>query len=154
MITLRPALAADHRFMLDLEREVMETHAVALWGRFVPAEASAHDLARTRIVLAQGTPIGLIMTEPGEDHLRLRKLYLLPHWQGQGIGRDLLRIVRAEAAAMGLPLRLSVLRPNLRALAFYLREGMEPLFDTEERLFLGFPQPPQRDITPDGIRAA
>jgi hypothetical protein len=49
---------------------------------------------------------------------------------------------RAAAAAAGLPLRLSVLAPNRRALAFYLREGLQISDTTPDRVFLHSPPDP------------
>ena len=140
MITLRPALATDAAFLSDLEREVMEHHAHALWGRFVQPEISGFDLGNTRIVEFDGAAIGYMTLERGEDHLRLRKLYLGAAHQGQGFGRALLARAQSEAETLGQRLRVSVLRPSVRALAFYLREGLEVEEITPERIFLFSPQ--------------
>lgn len=136
MFDLRPARPDDLSFLAALERQVMEDHARALWGVFRPAEVSLFDLTNTRIVLEGGRPCGFVTVERGGDHLRLRKIYLDPAHQGRGWGKALLAMIRAEATAAGLPLRLSVLRPNGRALAFYLREGMIPVETTAERILL------------------
>lgn len=117
----------------------MERHALALWGRFIAAEISAFDLSNTRIVTVDGSPAGYLTVERAEDHLRLRKIYLDPTFQARGIGSAVLAQARDEARAAGLPLRLSVLRPNQHALAFYLRQGMTIRETTAERLFLEYP---------------
>ena len=148
MLTLRPATTADAAYLVDLESQVMRDHALALWGRFHPAPLpSAFDLGNTRIMDLAGERAGLLTVETAPDHLRLRKLYLEPRFQGHGHGRQLLAIVRDEAAARGLPLRLSVLRPNRRALAFYLREGLSLADETDERIFLSHIPPEYRADT-------
>lgn len=148
MLTLRPAAPSDADYLLDLEERLMRGHAQALWGRFLPAQhPSAFDLASARIVVFAGEPAGLLAVETAPDHLRLRKLYLEPQFQGRGLGRHLLAIVQAEAAARNLPLRLSVLRPNRRALAFYLREGLQIAEETDERIFLSDLPPEYRGDT-------
>lgn len=139
MFDLRPATPADSHYLAALEREVMEAHALALWGQFLPAAVSAFDVSNTRIAQSEGQPVGYVMVERHAQHLRLRKLYLAPGHQGRGWGRQLLALVRAEAEAAQLPLRLSVLRPNTRALAFYLREGMVEVEKTQDRVFLESP---------------
>ena len=136
MIHLKPAQKSDAAFLASLEAEVMRAHARALWGRYQPAEISAFDLAATRVIYRADRQIGYVTVEANPDHLRLRKLYLAPGAQGSGIGALVLAMIRAEAAAAGLPLRLSVLAPNTRALAFYLREGLKVAEITEERVFL------------------
>ena len=139
MIKLIQAQPEDHAFLKSLEAEVMGDHAAALWGSVARAEFSSFDLANTRIVHDDARALGYVTVEPAEDHVRLRKLYLDPEAQGQGIGAELLRLVREEAGAAGLPLRLSVLRPNQRAVDFYLREGMTVAEETPERIFLHYP---------------
>ena len=114
----------------------MKPHATQLWGQFRPSEISAFDLASTRIVYKADRQVGYVTVEQNADHLRLSKLYLAPGAQGKGIGATVLGIVRAEAEAAGLPLRLSVLTPNQRALAFYLRQGLRVSDSTAERVFL------------------
>lgn len=136
MFTLRPALPPDAAFLVQLEREVMAPHAYALWGSLIQPELSGFDLGNTRIVDIDGTPVGYMTLEDGTDHLRLRKLYLIPAAQGRGLGRQLLICVQTEADQRGLPLRLSVLRPNSRALAFYLRAGFQIADTTPDRIFL------------------
>lgn len=136
MFTLRPALPPDAAFLAELESEVMAGHALALWGRFTPAELSSFDLGNTRIVDMDGAAVGYLTVEDAGDHLRLRKLYLVPAVQGRGLGSRLLAHAQSEADQRGLPLRLSVLRPNARALAFYLREGLEIAESTADRIFL------------------
>lgn len=140
MINLRHATPADSLFLAALERDVMETHTLALWGQFHPAVLSAFDLSNTRVALFDGQAVGYLMVEREDRHLRLRKLYLAPGVQGRGWGRQLLALVRREADAANLTLRLSVLRPNVRALAFYQREGMIETESTADRIFLEMPR--------------
>lgn len=139
MFTLRPATQQDAPFLSALEQRLMEGHARALWGGFLPAEISAFDLSNTRILTIGAFTVGYVTLERAEDHWRLKKIYLVPEHQGRGLGKALLARVRGEAAQAGMPLRLSVLRPNTRALAFYLREGMVPVDETADRIFLEYP---------------
>lgn len=139
MISLKPAQKSDAPFLASLEAEVMRAHAIALWGQYQAAEISAFDLAATRLIYRADWRLGYVTVETNPDHLRLRKLYLAPIAQGKGIGGAVLALIRAEAEAAGLPLRLSVLAPNTRALAFYLREGLHVAETTAERVFLQSP---------------
>lgn len=136
MFTLRPAFHTDTGFLTQLEHAVMAGHALSLWGRFSQSELSSFDLGNTRVVEMDKMPIGYLTIENAGDHLRLRKLYLIPSAQGRGLGSRLLAHAVTEANRCALPLRLSVLRPNSRALAFYLREGLEIQETTADRIFL------------------
>ena len=136
MIHLKPADKSDAHFLAALEAEVMQAHATALWGHYQPAELSSFDIAATRVIYRADRQIGYATVEVNPDHLHLRKLYLTPAAQGGGIGAEVLAMIQTEATAIGLPLRLSVLTPNSRALAFYLREGLQVAETTPERIFL------------------
>lgn len=142
MIHLAQATKSDAPFLADLEAEVMKPHATALWGHFRAAEISAFDLASTQVIHMADRRIGYVTVETNADHLRLSKLYLAPDAQGCGIGARVLAMVQARADAAGLPLRLSVLSPNRRALSFYLRHGLKVSETTPERVFLQSPPSP------------
>lgn len=136
MIHLSQATKSDAQFLADLEAEVMKPHATALWGHFIQTEVSAFDLASTRIIQTEDWRVGYVTVEKNADHFRLSKLYLMPAAQGKGLGAAVLAMIWAEAEAAGLPLRLSVLSPNQRALSFYLRQGLRVSETTPERIFL------------------
>lgn len=56
------------------------------------------------------------------DHWFLAKLYLLPPFQGEGLGSTLLEQLIADAGTLRMPLRLTVLQVN-PARHFYERHG-------------------------------
>lgn len=56
------------------------------------------------------------------DHWFLSKLYLLPPFQGEGIGSRLLDRLIADAGTLRMPLRVTVLDVN-PARRFYERHG-------------------------------
>lgn len=64
------------------------------------------------------------------------RFYLAPEFQGQGIGAGVLDLVRRRAASAPLPVELSVLTPNTRALGFYRGEGFEVVRRDDERVFM------------------
>ena len=62
--------------------------------------------------------------EPAERRLKLNKLYLLPEWQGNGLGQALLGRVHELAASLGAgEVWLQVNKRNPRAIAAYERAG-------------------------------
>lgn len=71
------------------------------------------------------TPVGFASAYREGDIMWLRKLYVLPDYQGRGLGKALL-----DAAASGFPdvreQRLCVMRHNLPAQRFYARLGFAP----------------------------
>lgn len=71
----------------------------------------------------------------------MNSLYVALEFQGHGIGAGLLDLVRCRAASARLPVELSVLAPNTRALAFYRREGFEVVRRDDERAFMRWSSP-------------
>jgi putative acetyltransferase len=78
---------------------------------------------RMRIMVADGADVGFVATSLRSEWLQLNQLFILPDHQGRGIGRWCVRKVQDEARALGLPVRLRVLKVNPRAKAFYERLG-------------------------------
>jgi ribosomal protein S18 acetylase RimI-like enzyme len=70
----------------------------------------------------------LVARLPHEVHLQ--DLYLLPRYQGQGIGSALVSALQKEAIARCVPLRLQVLKVN-SAKRFYERLGFSVVEETE-----------------------
>ena len=83
-----------------------------------------HLLRRTRIVVAEqdGTPVGFAASFAiGDRFTHLADLFVLPAFQGRGIGAALLRAVLAGPGE-----RTTFASANPRALALYVRAGMQP----------------------------
>ena len=77
-----------------------------------------------RIVNADGTAVGFIAVERTPECLTLHHIFLRPEHHGRGIGRRCMSLVMEEARALGVPLRLQVLKVNPRAYSLYQRLGM------------------------------
>jgi diamine N-acetyltransferase len=78
-----------------------------------------------------GAPVAYaVMTPPAVDcetapgELELKRIYVLPQWQKDGLGAQLVAAVEAEARARGAErLLLCVYSANHRAQRFYARQG-------------------------------
>ena len=64
------------------------------------------------------------------------QLYLLPEQQGQGIGQKCMLVVMEQGDCLGLPVRLQVLKVNIRAVTFYQRLGCEITGVTDTHLMM------------------
>lgn len=136
-ITFRPATRQDAVAILRLEEACMRGYAEALWGCWYPSQTAATlDLRGFEMIEAEGLFVGCVACEWHSDHLRVRKLYILPAFQGRGIGAMVLASKRRAAAARDMPIRLTVLNSNPDAKRFYEREGLSVAEVTEERTLL------------------
>lgn len=141
-VSLAPASARDLDFCFDVTETVMRSYVEQTWGEWNSASErgkykARFSPARYRLVEVDGERAGIVEVEHREDHLRLATLYLLPPFQSQGIGADVLHRVIAEAG--GNPLRLRVLAVNVRAQAFYARHGFRVTEKTAERVHMERP---------------
>jgi ribosomal protein S18 acetylase RimI-like enzyme len=93
-------------------------------------ERAAEDGVRVLVALDDGVLVGYVATGPERDSSpssppsgqEIYALYLAPEVWGQGIGHDLLSRAVSEVP-VEVPVTLWVLADNLRARAFYERQG-------------------------------
>ena len=140
-VEIRAATAADLPALGDLARRIWRAHYPSIIGsaqteymlaqRYSPASLeSSHASGEIRFDLLHvdgefvayaGHACGDV---PGE--WKLRQLYVLPEWQGRGLGGRLIRHVEQAALAAGATtLVLTVNRGNERAIASYKRCGFD-----------------------------
>lgn len=153
MITIRPATVSD----IPLIRSLAEVVFPATYEPLLPAGQvgymmawmySAESLQRQMaeghtyyIAYADDTPCGYLSIEQQATSLfHLQKIYVLPDFQGRGVGERLFRqAVTHVRKAAELPawIELNVNREN-RAVGFYLRMGMERLRTVDVEIGEGF----------------
>ena len=132
---LRASQSADANLFYEITEQTMRAHVLAAGGtwneerrRRDAVEDSANPNASIILVGAIEAGILLVARLPHEVHLQ--DLYLLPRYQGQGIGSALVSALQKEAIARCVPLRLQVLKVN-SAKRFYERLGFSVLEETE-----------------------
>ena len=138
---LRQADEGDLSLTYEITREAMQDYVVQTWGVWVESEQRekhrVNFIPEThRIVLYQGTAVGLLAVEEEPGYLWLVKVYLKKEVQGNGIGTSLVRRVIEEADVHRRSVRLRVLRVNVRAVALYERLGFKVVGSETERFFM------------------
>jgi ribosomal protein S18 acetylase RimI-like enzyme len=133
MIELRPAAESDRELLWVIQATSMRPAVEALWGWDEPFQRSYFDehygKAPLQIVQVNGRDAGMVSYERRADHVFLRSVALLPEYQGKGIGTKVIQAVMAEASALGLVVRLQVLKTN-RARRLYERLGFRTYGET------------------------
>jgi ribosomal protein S18 acetylase RimI-like enzyme len=123
----RPAGPGDLAFAYGLYRHLMEPLTVAYraWDdarqRRIVAEAIA--AGEVEVIALGERDVGWVQVRETDDAVILGQLYVLPAFQGRGIGTAVVRDVLAGAGARGRPVDLAVLGNNDRARALYERLG-------------------------------
>jgi GNAT superfamily N-acetyltransferase len=131
-IRTRPATETDKPFLSWLEEACMREYTVALRGAWRPRPPDEQLLDECRIIVEGGEDIGCVTMIARPDHVWVDQLYISPRFQRKGIGSTVLRMILSEAAAMGVPVRLSVIATN-PAVDFYLPHGFRIHEETSER---------------------
>lgn len=96
-------------------------------GRFDPERArerlrSSFLPASTWFIVVDGVRVGFYAVREMTDGLWLDHLYILPAWQGRGVGGVVLPAILAAADARGLAVRLGALKESASN-RFYQRHG-------------------------------
>lgn len=153
MISIRPATVND----IPLIRSLAEVVFPATYEPLLPAgqvgymmawmysvESLQRQMAEGHtyyIAYADDTPCGYLSIEQQATSLfHLQKIYVLPDFQGRGVGERLFQQAVAHVRKAGvLPawIELNVNREN-RAVGFYLRMGMERLRTVDVEIGEGF----------------
>ncbi len=121
---------------------IPESDLRAFFDEYYTAEALGYfchaEFARGFVGDYDSTPVGFAKTNfnPGEKTFYLNSLYILPEYQGKGIGSKLLRACEDFALSLSVDeIRLGVMTQNLPALNWYRRIGFQ--FEKEEPFTMG-----------------
>lgn len=134
-IKLKPVKETDKDFCRRVHHTALHDVVVRQFGQWDDAlqdeffEKSWNSLTR-QIIEIEGTPAGTFSCVIHPDHLAIEQIYLLPQFQRQGIGTELLMQQLDKAHQLKLPARLNVLFEN-RARELYERLGFKITGKTE-----------------------
>lgn len=130
---LRPATRDDAELLWRIQSLALGAYVSAVFGSDAAEQRRFFDehfqIEAHQIVRVGGRDAGYLCYEERPDHVYLANVALLPEFQRRGVGTALVRFVVEQATALGLPVRLQVLRSN-PARAFYARLGFELVGET------------------------
>ena len=133
MLEFRSTTRQDFEFLFELLKATMQAYVDQTWG-WDEGWQRQHFRSRFRpgadqVILLDGAEIGVISTEGKDGEVFLSKIYILPEYQGRGIGTQLIREILDKAGRKGLPVGLRVLKVN-PAKGLYERLGFEVVAQT------------------------
>jgi len=134
-ISLRQATHADSAFAYQVKKVALGEYIQQTYGRWDEAfQREFHDRqwdpAGTQIIVVNGVDAGWVWVTQHADYLRVDGIYLVPQYQGCGIGTDLLTRLKDEAFRAGKSVRLWVMKVN-PAVAFYKQVGFSVIGETQ-----------------------
>ena len=132
--TLRPAEESDYEFVYQLKVVCLKDYVSATWGwdedfqrSFFADHFEPNDI---QIIQFESLDIGQLSVEDRVNCLFLAGVYLLPAFQGRGIGSAIINDVLSCARTRHLPVCLRVLKVN-PARNLYERLGFELIRENE-----------------------
>ena len=125
--------------MWDLHLQTLRSYVEATWGWDEQWQSKyfreTRDLSRYEILVNNGREIGCLGIRYEDKVLFLEYVAILPEYQNQGFGSEVVRDVLRSAAERGVPVRLSVLKVNpVRKL--YERMGFQTIGSDEFRYYM------------------
>jgi ribosomal protein S18 acetylase RimI-like enzyme len=99
----------------------------------------------TSVVEVDNDRVGRLRVTRTVDHVVLCGIQLLPRIQRQGIGAAIIDDLKAQAAAVGLPLDLDVEKDNPGARRLYERLGFTQVGESEQEFNLRWSSRPDTD---------
>ena len=139
-LTSRIAESSDAAFAYEVREKAMREYEEATWGRWDIARTQRQiedDIAagRLNIIEADHRIVGMMRVDEHPTHMHLDQLFLLPEYQGRGIGSKLVEDVLRVARIKNLPVKLWVLQVN-PARRFYEHMGFQVVEQTAASLYL------------------
>lgn len=149
-VTLRTEIPADEEFVRELMTDAISRELCAenwpdtLRDSMLPLQyqirrnglRGAFPGALSRIILASGEPAGWMVSAQLEEEVRLAQIAIRRDLQRRGIGTAAIRLMIAEAAMAGKPLRLNVASSNAGAIRLYLHLGFHRIHGGDEMNYL------------------
>ena len=138
--TTRPARPEDSEFAYQVKRAALGPYVVQLWGWDDAQQREQHvrrfATHEVEIIECDGRDVGVIVAARHSHELLLHQLFILPAYQGSGIGAACLARMLDEARSAAIPIRLQVLQVNTRAQTFYERLGFDRVRETDTHVLM------------------
>jgi ribosomal protein S18 acetylase RimI-like enzyme len=142
-IALRTSQRADAELFYFITEQTMRSHIMASGGNWVEErrrEEAAEDATNpgASVIMVGTVEAGILVVERFSREIQLHALYLLPTFQGLGVGSTLVSSLQQEAMTSRVPLCLQVLKVN-PAKTFYERLDFSIVKETEYFYHVQYP---------------
>ncbi len=137
---LRKTSPVDSAFCYNTKKTVLYDYVKAIWGWDEQEQIRFHNEnfhpGFIYIIMASGEDIGTVEIVESEQSIFISSLYILPGWQGKGIGSNIIRTYMDLAKQQGKRIALEVLKLNTRAQQLYSRLGFEITERDQDKYFM------------------
>jgi putative hydrolase of the HAD superfamily len=134
LIKVIPAEESHHEFYYTVKKEAYGGYITRIWGWDEQKErgfqAKGWENKRPSIILYNNKPIGTIYINKYENSIEIGQFYILPEYQNNGIGSNVLKGILDNADRDGLTVKLMYLSINPAA-SLYSRMGFKIMGEEE-----------------------
>lgn len=127
-LNIRKAIASDSEFVFTVKKAAYREYVEQVWGWDDSYQQERHNKEFTSydfcIIQFSGTDVGILVTSHTSDALKINQVYILPEYQGKGIGSACLARIIGDANLEGKSVVLQVLKVNTRGIDLYQRLGL------------------------------
>ena len=126
-VSLRKADANDSELVFNVKKAAYREYVEQVWGWDDGYQRERHNREFAsydfRIVQFRGTDVGFFITSSTSDTLKVNQIFILPEYQGRGIGSACMARIVDNANLERVSVVLQVLKVNTRGIALYQRLG-------------------------------
>lgn len=134
-LKLRKATPSDSEFAYRTKKAVLRQYVEQVWGWDEEEQRQLHlrrfSSQEFSVIQLSGVDIGIMAIVHEPDCVKLNQIFVLPEYQGRGIGTACAKQVIEDAAAAELSVRLQVLKVNSRAIAFFQKLGFKKIGESD-----------------------
>ena len=126
-LSLRKAHARDSEFVFTVKKAAYRKYVEQVWGWDDNYQRERHNKEFAsydfRIIQFCETDVGFLITSSTSDTLKVNQIFILPEYQGKGIGSACMTRIVGDANLEQKSVSLKVLKVNTRGIALYKRLG-------------------------------
>jgi ribosomal protein S18 acetylase RimI-like enzyme len=150
---LRQATTTDYGFVYLVKIRAFKEYIEQTWGWNENWQKDYHkknfNPAVTQIITLNKQDVGLLIVTREKNEIRVNEIYLLPEFQKQGIGTNILKEIIREAKTSKKRIWLQVLKVN-PAINLYRRLGFRVIGETDVHLQMEIAEPVVPSDSPPG----
>ena len=130
----------DADFFYDVKKTVLKGYIEKIWGWDEDFQLQFHqenyNFLNTYMIQCERIYIGTVEIKEEENRIFICSLYLLPVYQGKGIGSAIINQYVNKAADTEKRIELEVLKLNVNAIRLYERIGFKIAGGDDSKFFM------------------
>ena len=128
-LSIRKANALDSDFAFAVKEAAFRGYVEQGWGWDPTHQRELHNTRfasqDSHVIRFRGNDVGFLSTSATSDSFKVHQLFILPEYQGRGIGSARMTCIVDDAGAEEKAVTLQVLKINPRGITFYRRLGFK-----------------------------